>query len=445
MITGSGVYQELNNGLITERGVYNGQTTLLQLTKLTDDSHPDTQLATGTAIGTYGIDGWERDSFGRLRTSDPANRFDVEFNNDHQPLIMERIELGGASIVYSTGTRDVVLSVESTTGSANAIFPSHICIPYTPGNSQLIEITGTMDYAQIGSGTTSIVLRNGGSESEWEQDSWLHKQNAQTINWGYSQILAIDFQSLKVGRLRVGFVRNGIPVLVHEIYNDNARKNGYWQRPSLPVFWKIYNSGSETVSEMGYGNENNGIFLRHRQPINVSAQSLAICATVKSEGGKEIFDLPGFPFSFGNQATTKTVAATKIPLCSIRVEGTFKGVINRELVIPENISIVTDNPIYYEVVLNPTLTGASFAQIDSESGVYGDVSASAYSGGRVLFSEYAGSGGNKGAASPSGYTGRTPMSVNYLGTGQDVLTIVAVRVGAVSAAVGATLEFREIR
>ena len=392
-----------------------------------------------------GADDFYHDAFGRLRASEPGNRFDVEFSNDLQPLLMDQVIVGAATITHNATTRDVALNIVSTGATNSATFGGHYHVPYTPGCSQLIDVTGTLDYAGLGGGTASIFLRNNGAEQTWAQSAWTSKDNATSIDWKYSQILMVDFQSLKVGRLRVGFVRGGVPLLVHSIVNDNVRANGYWQRPNLPLYWRIYNSGGNTIAEMGYGDANNGIGVRYTMSANANAKMLAICGTVKSEGGPALFDLPGFPFVFGNEATTKSVGATLIPLCSIQVQTTFNSLPNRSLVIPTGFGFYLENPVHYKVLLNPTLTNANFAQIDARSCVYGDTSATAVSGGIVIDADYVGSASTKMSEYSRPITGRVPLSIGYAGTTGDILTVAAIRTTGANAATAAVIKYREVR
>jgi hypothetical protein len=395
-------------------------------------------------LGIKGADSPSVDAFGRWRVSEPANRIDVEFTYDAMPLIMETITAGGATITHNATTRDVTLAIVNATAGTSASFPSHYAAPYTPGNGQKIDMTGTLDYAGLGGGTTAVFVRNNGVEQVINQGSW-NKDLLPDVDWSKSQIFAIDFQSLKTGRVRFGLVRNGIEITCHEIYNDNIRRNGYWQHPNLPLCWRIYNSGGNTVSEIGYFDADNGVGFRYTIPANAGAQMLAICGTVKSEGGLDLFTLTGFPFTASNVATTVTVSTILIPLVSIQLKATFNSKINRGLVIPTALSILSDNPLFYRLVLNPTLTGAAFASVDNNSLVNVDVAASALTGGTVIGAGYAGSGGNRAAPTPPGFTGRVPLSVDYAGAVGDILSVAAIRVGAQNAVAAAALEWKEIR
>lgn len=400
----------------------------------------------GDPLLTVPYIGFNVDAFQRQRVSNTDTRLDVEFIYGKQPLIMDDISAGGGSTSHNANTRDVTLTLGASVGSAAAGLRQHWYNVYTPGNSQLIAITGTLNGASLG-GSASYFLRSSISGSAvtttYPQTGW--DAASAGVNWSNSQIFLIDFQSLKVGRLRFALDRDGEAVQVGVIHNDNDRPGGYWQSANLPVYWRVFNSGSLSVTEIGYGDELNAAGFRFETPISASHTARAICATVKSEGGGALRDVAGLQFAAGNGATTATVGATMIPLMSIQVAASISGYLNRSIAIPEIVNFVTDQTIFWRLVRNSTLSGASWAAVDANSGVNFDITASAASGGIVIASGYAGAGGTRSAGQTIGLTGRVPLSLNAAGTTGDTLTVMAARVGTVNATVGAEIGWKELR
>ena len=167
------------------------------------------------------------DAFGRLRTSGTGQRLDVEFIYNKQPEFFDEITSNG-TVTHNTASRDLTLSISNTTAGTHATMRSHP-VPYTPGSSQLIDITGVLDLAAIGGGTAQVFLRSSvtGSvvETVVDQANW-SEDTVDDVDWTESHIFAMDFQSLKVGTIRFIMVRNGLPVHVHSIHNDNTRDTG---------------------------------------------------------------------------------------------------------------------------------------------------------------------------------------------------------------------------
>lgn len=387
------------------------------------------------------------DAFGRLRTSDTGQRFDVEFIYDKQPSLMDEITAGGATITHNSSSRDVTLAINGTGGTADATFVQHWANPYTPGNSQLIDITGTLDAGDIGGGTAYIFLKDGitSTETEIAQSSW-NGTNVDDVDWTTSQIFSFDFQSLKVGRIRFNMVRDGEPVQVHEITNDNTRIPGYWQYPAQPLQWRIYNDGSgNTVTEIGYYNGTNGFGFRYKVAANANAELRAICGTVKSEGGEALFNMAGFNRHIDMAETPVTVSTTLIPILSIRMKSTFNSLTNRGISIPDSYSIQTDNAIRFVILFNPTLTGASWSDVDTtNSFMEYDTTATAVSGGIVIGGDYLPTGTKNSTASAKGLPGRAVMAYGFNST-SDIVTIAAIRTGTNNASVLASSGWREIR
>lgn len=411
--------------------------------KITDETNAD--VSTDNPFAVRAGDSPSVDAFGRWRTSGTGQRFDVEFIYGKQPNLFDEVTAGSGTATHDSTARDVVLAVGDTTNGTEASIHQHWHNPYTPGNSQLIDMTGTLDGAAIGGGSASIFLKDGitGTETEIDQTNW-NGDTVADVDWSTSQIFSVDFQSLKVGRLRFNLIRNGEPVLLHEIFNDNQRAKGFWQYPSLPITWRIYNDGGETISEMGYFDHGNGFGVRYRMTANASASLRAICATVKSEGGKDLFDMPGFKRSVDMGVTTKTVSTTLVPLLTIRPATTFNSIMNFALGIPDFYTVQTDNGIRLALIKNGNLTGASFAAVNAtQSMMEYDVTASAISGGIVLDSDYIGTGTANRTTAREGFLGRSVLAYGMNGV-QDTLSICAVRTAASNAAVLAGIEWREI-
>lgn len=398
-------------------------------------------------------DTFQMDAFGRLRSSEPGNRWDNEYIYDKQPLQVDEVTDGsGATATHDANSRDITLAiVNTTTGTGKGLY-SHYDIPYTTGNSQLVDVTGTLDLAAIGGGTAYLFIRTKVSGSVVEtataQSSWavggaLTTALHTSIDWRYSQILAMDLQSLKVGRVRFGFVRNGVAVAVHEIYNDNIRNTGYWQRPTLPQYHRIYNDANYTYTEMGFGDTENGIGIYYRIAKNASATMKAICSTVKSEGGLDILALNGYPFGISNRTTGISVAATLIPVISIRMAATFNGITNRGLALVKSFSLTIDNPVNYRILYRPTLTGASWASVDTNSFMEYDVSASAVTGGTLIEDDCTSTSRNV-PASKTNSLGRMILSQGRTGT-SDILTLAAIRTSANSSNTFGAWKWEEIR
>lgn len=389
------------------------------------------------------------DAFSRARVSDTGQRFDVTFALNKQPLLIDEIVAGTGSATHDTNLRAVYLSTGGTASGAKAKLKSRYYVPYTPGNSQLITITGNLNpdnvaftncVAEIGYGDDNhavgfrkdangvwVFIRSSitGSAADLTAvkfENWDNYHVLTDVDWTKSQIFVIDFQSLAVGRVRFYLDRSGELIPCHEITNDNIKVGPYWGLASLPAFWSVTNTGTAAAT----------------------CRILAICATVKSEGGLSLEQLLGFPFT-AKRSALLTVSTTQIPLLSIQVQTTYNTLFNHTLVLPRSVSVYSDDQgVEYQVVLNPTLTGPSWTQVHANSSVYYDVTASAMTGGRAIATNYI-SGAARGGVDRFSLEGRVPLSV-YGGTATgDILTIGVVRTGSTNANCKGAIDYAEVR
>ena len=384
--------------------------------------------------------------FGENRTANPGNRFDFDLGFGNQGgLLVDVIQGGSGTAVFQSNARDYLLTSGGITTNDVAEIAGHYPVPYTPGSGQEIDITGTMNAADK-AGTMSVFLRStvtGTTTLETvAQASWL--ANATGMDWKDSQIFRMTFQSLRVGTIQYWMVTSGVPVLVAEIDNDNERATGYWQYASNRPYWHVYSDATNTIIEFGYGDDKNGIGFRYVcSSLHADATARAICATVKSQGGPALLDMPGVPWTTP-RITAVTVSTTLIPIVSVRVAALYNSIANYGLVIPTSFTMDTNNPIDYVITLNPTLTGPSWVATNATyNGVEYDVTATAITGGYDIYVDSLSAGTNSVIGADVAL-GRVIMALGTAGA-QDILTISAIRTGASNASVRAYIHGKEIR
>ena len=394
------------------------------------------------------------DSFERLRVAGTGTRSDADFIMSKRPLEFDDISGGNGSATFQANSRDVLLATGGSATSDIGGMRQHFPAIYTAGNGQLIIGTGVPDYANLG-GTMHVFLRSSISGTptylvRQAQSGWDAATSGQ--DWQYSHIFGVDFQSLRVGLVRFYMDINGQATTVYEQPNDNVRNSGYWQSPHLPPYARLYNTATETIFEIGYGDEANAVGFQYvYNQVEPTAKAVYICTTVKSEGGRDLFDLVGLPFvarNYANPLATTTVSTTAVPVISFRVASLYNALVNRTLYLPSSYTIKTDNPIFYRWMYRPTLTGASWQNIDTATGIVHtgleyDVSATAVTGGYEIDADYLITTRNT-AKGETGLLGRTIMALGY-GASADIISLVAVRDGNNDANVSAILRGELIR
>lgn len=303
------------------------------------------------------------DAFDRLRISEPFTIFDSKQLHDKQPLFWDE-SIGGSATSVHNPTNACTSMTVTANASDFVIRQTKQRFNYQPGKSQLIMMTfhspqiagltkriGTFS----GTGTNNLSPNNGiffecdGSVS-WNiakagtvtetvtQANWNVDKldgnglSAKTLDLNAAQILVIDYEWLGVGRVRVGFVIDGIITYVHHFNhaNDDTFSSVYMSTPNLPLRYDIQSDGAASGT------------LDH------------ICSTLMSEGGIEETGV----LRTINTGTTKLDAndvGTAYALIGMRLKATYNDV----TVMPTGISLLAANndDFLWELILNPTVSG----------------------------------------------------------------------------------------
>lgn len=364
------------------------------------------------------------DAFDRLRVSNPVGLFDSTLNYDKQPLLWDEALTGGATSTHVPDEAAVDLAV--TSSGDKVVRRTFEYFRYQPGKSQLIFMTFNLNAGdanvrkRVGyfddenglfleeiDGALWIVLRSNATgtpvdtriaQADWSLDIFGSLDPEKT------QILVMDLEWLGVGRVRVGFVTDGIIVYAHEFLNANVRTTVYMSTAQLPLCYEIEATGAPAGAITFSG----------------------ICGACISEGGQEV-EL-GFPFGVRSSAL-KAVSGTRIPLLSIRPKATFNGITNRVKILPDAVSVFNNsNLVILDVLFNPTLTGAAWVSADSSSVVEYDVTATSLTGGILLGSGFAGATNQSKGGSDKGILGRVPLALDLAGN-PTIITIAATNLG----------------
>ncbi len=328
-----------------------------------------------------------KDAFGRIRTSNPSNLFELVMYQDQIGLDLTSSLTNGGTTTFNSTITSQELAVTTTTNSRSIVQTTDY-IPYKAGRSQLVKITGNLKgsatdvnkyygqyddnngfYFALKSSTAYVGLRSNVTGSivntEIAQANWnLDKLDGTgasgfTIDLSKQQIFVIDYQWQGSGRIRYGFFINDELVYCHVIYNANVQTTPYSRTAQLPIRAEILNTAS-------------------------TASSMHItCLAVDCEGMESpVGQLR--TVSNGNASRSFGVAGQRIPVISLRKKST-------ELASPLQVLEIglfanSADDFLVEIVLNATLTGATYTA-NTGIGEF-DVAATALTGGTVIYSTY---------------------------------------------------------
>lgn len=342
------------------------------------------------------IGGNNLDAFGRLRVSEPFTLFDTQSRYyDHGQF--SSLTATGGTVTYVAAESSFNLAV--TTGSGSSVIRETLRVfPYQPGKSQLtlntfcmatpkanlrqrvglfgadngvfFENDGTYNYMVIRTSSSGVL-----SEERVRQDAWNGDQltggggatnpSGITLFPDRTQIYYADVEWLGVGSVRVGFVMNGAYVLCHTFNHANQTGNTrvYMTTATLPIRYEITNTG-----------------------VTAGASTMKqICSTVISEGGYTQYGVTETAGTGVNEVRLST-AGTPYPIVSIRLAPTRLD----SIVLPTQVDFLSTSVNYYQfqLLLNATLTGATWAGTSQTGSVQIDTAATAVSGGTVIQSGF---------------------------------------------------------
>ena len=315
------------------------------------------------------LGGTNVDAFGRLRVSQPFTLFDSSLRYADNGKFDTAVTGTGTSLYNSDNTMSL-----SVAGTGSVVRETKRVFPYQPGKSLLILTTFSMNtpvedlkqrvgyfgtqngiFLETDDEEIYIVKRNAGVDVRVAQSDW-NVNTLSTLDISKSQIFFIDIEWLGVGSVRTGFVIDGEFIITHVFHHANVITGTYMQTAILPVRYEIISTGATATMKQ-------------------------ICSSVMSEGGYEL----NSQYYFGTNAPSAGVdlgtAGTLKPLVSIRLKSSQLDAI----ILPAELDILglSNAPVRYDLLLNATLTGASFAD-HPQSQVQVDTTATALSGGTIL-------------------------------------------------------------
>lgn len=333
------------------------------------------------------------DSFGRLRVSQPESVFDSKHLRGFlENGYWDSSTASGGTVAINANFSAVDLTLTTTNGSS-AIWQTKEYFVYQAGKSHQILMTFVagaakanvrkrMGYFDANDGvfleqtTTDIrfVIRssttgspvdtNFAAQASWSVDPLNGSgPSGITLDLSKSQIMFIDFQWLGVGRVRVGFVIDGVGYIAHEFKHANSTVGVYCKNPNLPIRYEIVNTAGSA----------SGTTLQ------------AICSMLASEGGR---NLRGMAMSADMFTTGKTAASGVLtPMICVRL----KAAQIRTPLLPVSFSLLSQsaNPVVIRVFIlraggTHVLTGASFNSAHALSSAEFDVAASALTIGNAI-------------------------------------------------------------
>lgn len=371
--------------------------------------------------GIKGADSASIDAFARWRVSNPETIFDSKniFNDpdradnlENQILFYDNQETdgGGTATAYNANESSQSLSVSASTAGVR-VRQTKMRFNYQPGKSQLILMTFNLNGANAGiakrvgifdeanglfleangesvqlvrrTNTSGAVVDNVVGQNSWNLDTMNgNGESGIDLDWEKTQILLIDYEWLGVGRVRCGFVIDGIPVYCHQFLNTNILDLVYMRTPNLPLRCEIENDGTGGADSIDQ-----------------------ICSSVMSEGGAQDLGIIRYASTNGTHVDCNT-ENTIYAILGIRLKSEYIGasikILNAALQLQTG-----SHKIEWILKLNPSVAGA-FAYVDETNSaveIARGATANTVTGGIDITGGFIESGGQQAGNTGSGSRG----------------------------------------
>lgn len=331
------------------------------------------------------------DAFGRMRTSYPDSIFDNYEIQGKKTLFWSENHIGTVACTHVANQSAIQFACSMTSGNKVTRSSRKLSL-YTPGTSLMVLATGIMGTGQTGSAqrigffddyngvffeqkdaAMGAVIRTNTSgtptDTRVEQEDWNidtmdgNGPSGITLDFTKTQIFWFDLEWLGVGRVRFGFVHEGIIYVCHECYHNNRLDTVYMSTPLLPVTYEIENLTAVTAALDDF-----------RQ----------ICCSVQREGGESTSHKHK---NSNNLVTPIAVTSTAwTPVIAIQIA---TGYVGKGMIKPENINVISQGTkdILFEVVYGGTVEGGTFVTNTSGIGMT-NITATNVTGGTRLAAQY---------------------------------------------------------
>jgi hypothetical protein len=277
------------------------------------------------------------------------------------------------------------------------------------------------------------VTENAKTQAEWNCD-------------GYSGLDSTkgSLCEFKVEWLGVGLVEFYIiGRCVHVFSHPNTLPYPYMKTAILPLSFEIVNTATHRIARVGLFDDSDGLFWEVKSPVQAGGGTLTVvCNTARILNGVD-YATRGFGFSHN----TTNVSTTILPLWSIRPKATLNGITSRAMLLPTQLSFFSETqPGAALLILNPTLTGATWAATSPSAAADVDTAATVVTGGTTIWRVGQGSNTNGTYDLKDLFTvdGLKLRLQAYTGTA-DILTMGVVREATVNFDPRITMNWREIR
>ena len=397
----------------------------------------------------------------RIRTTQPRQLFQAQWGFNGQPLAWSNQITGGATLLQPQDTGHNFIQFQTTSASGDkVVYQTKRYFRYQPSRNHsltfacgfndikanCVKKVGQFDddptegqngfyIQQDGTGLKFVIAATSSgsqtyttiSRGNWNVDN-LDGNGPSGLNYtdfelGNAAVWNIDYSWYGASVVQFNIVIGSTRIVLHEeTFSLLNRTFPFTKTAFLPLRVEMENTG--TVSGGGF--------------ITIGSISYDI-----ENGEANEF---GFQFAAANGVNGRSVNSNTNPtyLLALRPKATVNGIVNRGVLVPNNVNVLSSNDLFIEVLVGGVATGGTWVDNGVNSIAEYNVTATGYTGGRVVLSDYISTGGGRGSgALATSFPGDLFAAIDSLLGNQEAIVIRARKISNNGTAY-ASLSYKEV-
>jgi hypothetical protein len=362
--------------------------------------------------------------FGNLKIAESETEFEAIFNFDKLPLIFDETTATGGTSTWNTNTnavdtatttssgssvirqakrrtrynpsRSVAIQISANLGGAKANCRRRVG-QFDSNNGLFFELDGTIMEVVVRSSTSGAAVDTAVAQSAWNLDK-LDGTGASglTLDFSKHQLYVIEYGWQGIASVRFGFYLDGKIIYCHQVSSSNSLTTAYMKTANLPIRTEITNTAATA---------------------SITTMSVN-CVVIKNFGKANAKEGTTRAFYI---STLKTVATNPTPVISIRLSAaSIVGIVD---ILKGAIYMQKSDDVIWQLVLNPTLTGSTFATTSGYVQI--DSAATTMTGGTLLDAGFCRQGENNEVSSANILRQISTFLGSTIGGTADILTVAA--------------------
>ena len=395
------------------------------------------------------------DMTNRIRVAIANQILETTWQYDLLPRIYSTSVTGAGTVTAPAQTDPAYAKIATTTASGDlAVLQTKRFLIYQPFRTHIL----TMGMI-LGQGKTNLVKRFGQFSNF---NGWYFEQSGSNFYVGYRNNsfevsgtidTKIERASWNIDKLD-GTGPSGLDIDT-DLHNALTFYIEFVWHGTQGIIWGIqYFDRQFAVHRLIWSTTANKPFVRSALlPVRYEMENTGAVASASTwfvgpnsfniEGGEE---RKGQRFTASNATTSKLVNNTTTPtlILAVRPKEFFNSVRNRGTIIPLEYSVLTDNDIFVEILIQSIVTGGTWISVDNTSISEYNTTFTSISGGYVVGGGYAGAAGNVAGSLANTFEANAFVCQDALNSNAQLAIVIRARKLGNNADVYGQLKWKEV-